>query len=167
LANGDQFIDAAAEQMAALFRERHDQIIALIERTERMAAQLIGRPAVFVLCHADIHAFNVLIDRHDKLWVVDWDTLILAPPERDLMFIGAGIGGIWDQQREAELFYQGYGTVSVDPIALSYYRAERIVQDLVSYGEYVFLSAEGGADRAEAVRQVAGQFLPGGVIDLI
>ncbi len=34
-----------------------------------------------------------MIDKEEALYIVDWDTLIFAPKERELMFIGAGI---WD-----------------------------------------------------------------------
>ncbi len=32
----------------------------------------------------------MLIDANDALYIVDWDNPILAPKERDLMFIGGG-----------------------------------------------------------------------------
>ena len=47
-------------------------------------------PTLFVLCHSDIHGGNILIADTGELYVVDWDDPILAPKERDLMFIGGG-----------------------------------------------------------------------------
>jgi spectinomycin phosphotransferase len=38
-------------------------------------------------------AGTLIVDKENALYIVDWDTLIFAPVERDLMFIGAGI---WD-----------------------------------------------------------------------
>ena len=52
-----------------------------------------------VLCHADLHAWNVLLDTDRQLWLVDWDETILAPKERDLMFVVGGIGN--DVMRDA------------------------------------------------------------------
>ena len=81
-------------------------------------------------CHADIHAGNVFIDTHNKLYIVDWDTLIFAPKERDLMFIGGGIEH-WYKEEQSGLFYKGYGFVEINLPALFYYRYERIIDDIV------------------------------------
>src|SRR6202022_3104592 len=96
------------------------------------------RAREFVLCHSDLHARNVLLGSDDKLAIVDWDNPILAPKERDLMFIGGGIGGIWNDPREKEWFYTGYGGTRIDLVAISYYRYARIVADFAAYGEQIF-----------------------------
>jgi len=56
----------------------------------------------------DIHLWNLLIDdRTGALHVVDWDTLIFAPKERDLMFIGAGLADSgYMPVQEAEMFFR-------------------------------------------------------------
>jgi len=119
-----------------------------------------------VLCHADIHAWNLLIDANATLYIVDWDTLILAPKERDLMFVGAGLDKLWPSAREEALFYQGYGATEIDPTALAYYRYERIVEDIAAYCQQLLLTDQGGDDRAEGLRQLVGQFEPGAVIEV-
>ena len=46
------------------------------------------------MCHKDIHGGNILIRTDGQppvLYILDWDDPILAPKERDLMFIGGGI----------------------------------------------------------------------------
>ena len=84
------------------------------------------------MCHSDIHAGNILIDANGALYIVDWDNPVLAPKERDLMFIGGGqeFAGHTAQEEET-LFYRGYGQTQIDPIALAYYRYERIIQDIL------------------------------------
>ena len=82
------------------------------------------------------------------------------------MFFGAGVGAIWDTEREETLFYQGYGAVEVDLIALAYYRYERIVADFASYGEQIFGAQGSAEDREDGVRKVLGQFEPGRVIEI-
>lgn len=122
--------------------------------------------AAMVVCHSDLHGGNLLLGANDALVIVDWDDPILAPKERDLMFIGAGIGGIWDQAQEAAWFYAGYGSTAVDPIALAYYRYERIVADLAAYADEIFLEQVSATDRAEGLRQIKGQFPPGSVVEI-
>jgi spectinomycin phosphotransferase len=118
------------------------------------------------VCHSDLHGNNVLVGAGDALAVVDWDEPILAAKERDLMFIGGGVGGAWNQPAEAEWFYAGYGQAAIDPIALSYYRYERIVEDFAAYGK-VILDMQGTArDRADGLRRLESQFLPGNVVEM-
>ncbi len=60
-----------------------------------------------MLCHSDIHGGNVLIAENDALYIVDWDEPIMAPKERDLMFIGGGIANVWNKPHEEESFLPG------------------------------------------------------------
>jgi spectinomycin phosphotransferase len=69
-------------------------------------------------------------------------------------------------QEEEALFYRGYGQAQVDPIALAYYRYERIVQDLVIYCEQLLLTDEGGKDREQSLRYLMSNFLPNGTIEI-
>jgi spectinomycin phosphotransferase len=132
-----------------------------------LAESLSREPLAFVLCHADIHASNVLVDGRDALYIVDWDDPLLAPKERDLMFIGGAQGfvGYYNAQDEEALFYQGYGPVVLNPRALAYYRYERIIEDIALYCEQLLLSNGGGQDRAQSLRYLVSNFLPDGTIE--
>jgi spectinomycin phosphotransferase len=162
----DQFDDPTAASFAAIWLAKRDEIRALVERAEQLAQALQGRDIELVICHSDLHGGNVLLGADDELAIVDWDEPILAPKERDLMFIGGGIGGIWNDEQEIDWFYQGYGPTAIDPAALAYYRNERIVADLAAYGDQIFGMHGSVEDRQEGARQVAAQFLPGGVVDI-
>lgn len=159
--------DPATVQMAAVLQANRPEIETVVNRAEQLGRQLQerDRSGEFVVCHADIHTANVLVGPAGELYVVDWDQPILALKERDLMFIGAGIIGR-PQPNEEEMFYQGYGPAEIDPVALVYYRYVRIVEDIALFCEQVLLTAEGGEDRAQAVRWLSGQFLPGEVIEI-
>jgi spectinomycin phosphotransferase len=162
-AEGAAIAEPVAAQLAALLRAKRDIIDTLVLRAEQLGDLLQARSLEYVLCHADIHAANLLIDG-DTLYIVDWDTLILAPKERDLMFVGSGIDNVWPSAREQALFYQGYGATEIDPTALAYYRFERIVEDIAAYCEQILLTDQGGQDREEGLRQLANQFEPGNVV---
>jgi spectinomycin phosphotransferase len=159
--------DPIALQLAAFLRAKRAEIIDLVGRADRLAQALQARTPAFVVCHSDIHAGNILVDGNGHLYIVDWDNPILAPKERDLMFIGGGQGFIGHTaQAEESLFYQGYGQTAVDPVALAYYRYERIVQDIAVFCEQLFLTAEGGEDRAQSLRYLMSNFLPNSTIDV-
>jgi spectinomycin phosphotransferase len=158
------FADPVAMRMAKFLRAKRDDIDRMVARAGALGDTLRARAPQRVLCHADIHAANVLIDAQGALYVVDWDTLIFAPKERDLMFIGGGIGGAWNREEEQAWFYRGYGETMVDPAALAYYRYERFVEDIAEYGERLLLKDEGGVDREAGFGKFVDAFLPGGVV---
>ena len=149
----DRFSDPVAVESAAFMRARRDEIADLVGRAERLAQALLTRSPAFVLCHSDIHAGNVLIGSDDAFYIVDWDNPISAPKERDLMFIGGGQGFTGHTpQGEETLFYRGYGEAQVNPVALAYYRYERIVTDIAVFCEQLLLSDAGGEDRAQSLQ---------------
>lgn len=158
--------DPIAARLAIFWMIKRAEIHSIVARAERLAQTLQQRSIALVVCHADLHAGNVLVGTDDALAIVDYDELILAPKERDLMFVGAGIGGVWNTRDEAALFYDGYGTSAIDPVVLAYYRYERIVADLAAYGEQIFGVQESAADRAQGLHELMGQFRPNSVVEL-
>lgn len=158
------FDEPIAAALAVFLRARRADIAPLVARAEALGDALRARPPESVLCHGDIHAANVLIGTDGALHIVDWDTLIVAPKERDLMFIGGGIGGAWKSAQEEAWFYQGYGQTKIDLLALAYYRYERIVEDIAEYSERLLLTEIGGADRAVGLDKFRRQFLPNNVV---
>jgi spectinomycin phosphotransferase len=160
------YADPTAASLAAFWIAKRDEILRIVERAEQLAHALHNRAAELVVCHSDLHGGNVLLGADDEVAIVDWDEPILAPKERDLMFIGGGIGDIWNTDQEAAWFYQGYGQAEIDPIALSYYRYERIVADIAAYAEQIFGLQGSVEDRQEGLRQLMGQFLPDKLVDI-
>lgn len=106
--------DPLVRRLSRLLRDVHGSLSWLMDRSDRLARQLRRRDLPCVPCHGDIHAGNVLVDSGKRLWLVDFDTLQLAPRERDLMFIGAGVAGRWQSDRECALFHEGYGPLQPD-----------------------------------------------------
>lgn len=82
------------------------------------------------------------------------------------MSVGGGIGGIWKDERESALFYQGYGAARPDLTALAYYRYERIVADIAAYCEQILLVRGGQGDREQGYGYFTGNFDPGGVLEV-
>lgn len=159
------FHDPVAIQLATFLKTKRAEIFELIERTEQRAQHLQSHTAEPVVCHADLHTGNVLLTAGGAFYVVDWDTACLAPRERDLMFVGGGqFGAARSPEAEEALFYQGYGPTQADPLALAYFRYERIIQDIAAYCEQLLLTTEGGEDRAQALRHLTSNFLPNGTI---
>ena len=99
--------------------------------------------------------------------MVDWDDPIMAPKERDLMFIGSGVANVWNKPHEEEYFYSGYGNSEINIAILAYYRHERIVEDMAVYGQQLLISSPGDQNnRIESYNHFIAQFDPQGVVDI-
>jgi len=168
------YIDIEAEPIAdeiglklqRFMKKNIVDIRRLVDRAEQLGGELQNQSPKFVLCHSDIHAGNVLIDGNNTIYIVDWDEPIMAAKERDLMFVGGGVGNVWNKPHEEKLFYQGYGKTEVDSTILAYYRHERIVEDIAIYSQELLLSTARGIDRPEMYRQFIGMFAPQGVVEI-
>ena len=82
------------------------------------------------------------------------------------MFIGGGVGNVWNKPHEGEWFYKGYGKTDINQTILAYYRHERIVQDIAEYAHKLLLTTTGGADRLEMFKHFIGMFEPRGVVEI-
>jgi spectinomycin phosphotransferase len=157
--------DEIAMQLITFMQQHSVTIHRLVDQAEKLSQQIQNDLPAYVLCHSDIHGGNVLIDRNDIIYIVDWDVRVMAPNERDLMFVGGGVGNIWNQAHEEALFYKGYGRVDINAAILSYYRCERIVEDIAQIGQQLLLTSEGGKKRAESYQHFTAQFEPRGVVE--
>jgi spectinomycin phosphotransferase len=158
--------DETASKLKTFMKEHRAVINHLVNRAECLSQMIQEQSPEFVLCHSDIHGGNVLIDENSSFYIVDWDEPIMAPKERDLMFIGGGVANVWNNQHEEESFYQGYGKTKINMIILAYYRYERIVEDIAEYSQALLLTATGGEDRLEMYKHFINMFEPNGVVDI-
>ena len=84
------------------WRAHRDEIRFAADRAERLGRVVAAARPRLVLCHADLHTANLLVDAGDRLFVVDWDGVQFAPPERDLLLVAIG--------EERARFFDGTGT---------------------------------------------------------
>jgi spectinomycin phosphotransferase len=159
-----QFAEPVAEKLAAFMRTKRSEIGIVVERAEALSRSLQEQLPKLVLCHADIHPGNLLICPHGPIYIVDWDSPVLAPKEKDLALVGGCPA--WNSSQDQAQFYKGYGAVEINPSALAYYRYERIVQDMAEFCKQLLLTDEGGEDREQSLQYFASNFLPGHEIEL-
>lgn len=156
------FAGEVAGVVAGIWRAKSDVIELARRRYLSLGRRMEKRSADFVLCHADIHTANIIIDDAGALHIVDWDETLLAPKERDLMFF-------IDDGRSVdmtEVFLAGYGHREVDLLGLAYYKYDWVIQELGDYGERVFLADSlGSGELALAQREFARLFAVDDVID--
>ncbi|GAB3350137.1 aminoglycoside phosphotransferase family protein [Micromonospora halotolerans] len=139
---------AAASEVLGAFWDRYGTALhRLSETVDDLASRVThGR---HVVCHADIHPGNLIADGDGPLHVVDWDAPILAPRERDLMFVfSQDFGDHPINARRAELFRRGYGPLEPDQTTLAYYRSERHLDDAAVFLRSILHSGASPESRA-------------------
>ncbi|MEV6369064.1 phosphotransferase [Micromonospora musae] len=139
---------AAASEALGAFWARYG---AALHRQSETVEQLAGHvpQGRHVICHADIHPGNLIADGDGPLHVVDWDAPILAPRERDLMFVySQDFGDHPLNAHRAALFRAGYGPYEVDRTTLNYYRSERHLDDAAAFLDGILNSAASPESRA-------------------
>lgn len=162
-----RFATDVEREFAAFWTAHQGEISSLVEQVERLGHQLRHRSHSFVLCHADLHTWNLMLDATRQLWIIDWDETILAPKERDLMFVVGGISSRLVPPAATEAFLEGYGETAIDPLLLAYYRYAWAVQDIASYGEQVlFLPGLSESSRLEGLRGLMRIFEPGEIVSI-
>lgn len=157
--------DPFKRELAEFWMARHNEIRTLVERADALGHALRQASAPFVVCHADLHTFNILIDHDNQFWLIDWDEVRLALKERDLMFLIGGISRDLIQPHETACFLEGYGDTEIDPRALTYYRYAWAVQDMAANADQVFFATDIGEEtRDKAVRGFVQLFEPGQIV---
>jgi hypothetical protein len=96
----------------------------LAERRDRLAGQARERPDRMVLTHGEPHPGNVIQDG-TRWMLIDWDTALIAPPERDLWLLESGDGSI------TSAYHQATGR-DVLPSMLELYRLTWELSDIAS-----------------------------------
>ncbi|RJQ80510.1 aminoglycoside phosphotransferase family protein [Pseudonocardiaceae bacterium YIM PH 21723] len=137
-----------ARQLADTEYRDHELLRELLRHADGLAGDLRARRPPLVPCHADPHLGNLLADG-TAVSLIDWDDAVLAPRERDLMFV-LGFEDFTAEQRDR--FFTGYGPAAVDRPALAYYLCVRAVQDVAELASNTadILSPTGFARRALA-----------------
>jgi spectinomycin phosphotransferase len=119
---------------------------------EQLAGVLHSRALPFVICHADLHARNLIRDQAGQVFVIDWDEVMLAPKERDFIFV---------RSPQADAFWQGYGQIEIDWVALTYFLWERVVQDLMEHVRNVWFREEWTEEARDEAARLFQQTLKG------
>ncbi len=161
----DESDDQITADFKSFFNKNIDIIHQLVKSADDLSRKIQPDPEKYVLCHSDIHAGNVLL-ANESIYIIDWDEPMMAPKERDLMFIGAGVGNVWNKPHEISYFYQGYGKTDIDITILSYYRLERIIEDIAVYASDLLSHVKNNQVRSVMFNHFKSMFDSNGVVEI-
>ena len=115
------------EPTRRLLSAKADAVERRLADYDECVAAILARPVPWVVTHGEPHRANVLRDREGRVHLVDWDTTLLAPRERDLsMVLDEALTG-WDEYRAAA------GDVELDEQAIELYRRRWELADIAIF----------------------------------
>jgi spectinomycin phosphotransferase len=158
----------AVRAMLSSWRAHQPAIHAVLAWLNKLARVLQKRRRTipYVICHGDLHPANLLRDPAGHVFVIDWDDVLLAPKERDFIFVG-NAPSTGSTGAGISPFFAGYGDTEIDWVALAYYRHERVAQDVIAYAQQVFFRPDlSERTKADAVGLFHDVLAEGGELDV-
>jgi spectinomycin phosphotransferase len=118
---GGPFSEPARQALA----EHASDVVELLALVDCLAADVASRSADWVVTHGEPHAANVMrtAERHV---LIDWDTVALAPPERDLWML------VGDDAEVATIYADATGH-ALDDVAVNLFRLTWDLGDLAVF----------------------------------
>jgi spectinomycin phosphotransferase len=142
-----------AEPARALLRAHAGAVHDRLAAYERVAAVVGEQPDSWVVTHGEPHNANVLRDVNGGIQLVDWDTALIGPRERDLwMTLDASLTG-WDEYRDVA------GAVSLDEQAVALYRERWALAEICGYVAAFRRPHDDTEDMRESWEEL-GEYLP-------
>ncbi len=105
------------------------EVADLLGLFDRLRHAVIGARRPWVVTHGEPHAVNVMRTAEGHA-LIDWDTVALAPPERDLWMLVRGAGD--DATADATAYVEATGH-RPDALALDFFRLTWDLADLAAF----------------------------------
>jgi len=147
-------------ELAALVADKRKDIEHIFARARELGGAFKATKPTLNICHADAHVWNIFLSPNGDITLIDWDSVMYAPKERDLMFFTG---------HEEKDFLKGYALIrpglQANPTGIAYYKYEWVVQEIADYGERVFFSDMNDEARQHALDKFKELFGKGNVVD--
>jgi spectinomycin phosphotransferase len=135
-----------SEPTRAAIRSFAGELADLLDLADRLAAAAEAQTDGLVVTHGEPHRGNT-IRTDDGYVLVDWDTVALAPPERDLWFV------VEEGTDAAERYEHATGR-RVDETAIDHFRLTWELNDLAEYLNVLRAPHEENVDTLQMYRAV-------------
>ena len=121
---------------------QYDMLMKTIDNAHKLAERVAAEKLPFVLCHTDIHGWNLM--QSDKLILIDWESIKFAPAEADLFtFWGdwywgdSNWGSYWDNF--LPVYQRFHPKYIVREEVLRFYQIRRHIEDVNDfYRQYLY-----------------------------
>lgn len=129
-----------------------EEIMARVFQVEELASRLQASGLPYVLCHTDIHHWNLMATKRG-LVLLDWEGLKLAPPEADFALLTQApyFNRLLDIYRETHSRY------IINPDTLQFYKIRRSLEDIWEFMEQLLYDGQEEKARTETLEYLKGE----------
>ncbi|WP_339234821.1 phosphotransferase [Oceanobacillus sp. FSL W7-1281] len=133
------------EELYVLFRENREKIDAWISSVKGLSKKLKSLSFDMVLCHTDLHHWNLM--EAEKLILIDWEGLKLAPAEADMMLLTEK--PYWKQFMK--VYLQHHENYHINQDALAFYQLRRRLEDIWEFAEQLLYEELDAQEKDEII----------------
>ena len=133
-------------KLQAALLPRQEAIRQQLSRLKELQAILRQQNPKKVICHTDLHGANLMTGVDGKLYLLDWENAMIAPPEHDLFF-WVGEDQIWDVF--FPIYQKQVGAVKLSHVTFEFYFLRRALEDIADFILSI-LREDGSDDRDSA-----------------
>ncbi|MDP9303829.1 MAG: aminoglycoside phosphotransferase family protein [Actinomycetota bacterium] len=116
-----------SERARKLLAPHASDVVELLALSDRLSIDVARRSTDWVVTHGEPHGGNVMRVGESHV-LVDWDTVALAPPERDLWML------VGDNGEEANGYSAATGH-EVDAVAMNFFRLRWDLADIAAFSD--------------------------------
>ena len=127
-----------------------DAIVRNIDLLKQYARELSEENLDFVLCHTDLHGWNLM--QTNKLLLMDWEGLKLAPAEADIFSFTEGYFFDYAYDSFMEVYQHMHPTYSINQKALDFYRIRRRLEDITEFAEGILFNNVSESDTIKSLK---------------
>lgn len=135
--------------MENILTSNAELILNRIQIYESLARYLRSAKLQFVLCHTDIHCWNIM--QNSQLKLIDWEGVRLAPAEADLFSFSEGFffENAWNEfMASYREFRPGF---TLNSAALRFYRLRRLLEDIDEFSKGLLYDNLTGVERVPSL----------------
>jgi len=121
-----------------------------IKILKQYAEELPRENLQFVLCHTDLHGWNLM--QADKLLLLDWEGLKFAPAEADIFSFTEGFFFDYVYDSFMSVYQQIYPDYVVNQKAMDFYRIRRRLEDVTDFAKSILFDNISESDINKSLR---------------
>ncbi|WP_152657006.1 aminoglycoside phosphotransferase family protein [Oceanobacillus sp. CFH 90083] len=132
-------------ELSLFLREHRERIARWIRSIKELSEKLQSASMSKVLCHTDLHHWNLM--QSENLLLIDWEGLKLAPAEADIM-------SLVDKpyfKRFMEVYRQYHENYQINEDALAFYQLRRRLEDIWEFTEQLLYEELDTQEKAKII----------------